>query len=150
MRNSIPSRSVAARFVLVLTLSSVAPAFGADPTPPSTVPPATLSIFVTNDTAAKDPFFPQRQLFDGNSTGKTPSPRPVRVESLVLKGIIGPPEKRFALINNATFAPGEQLEIRVDVDRKVTVKCVEIRKDTVVVEVVNAGSTERRELKIAR
>jgi hypothetical protein len=71
-------------------------------------------------------------------TAPTPVP-----DTLVLKGISGTAQNRFALINNATFEAKERGKVRVG-QTNVTVKCLEVRERSVVIEV--NGSNEKTEL----
>jgi hypothetical protein len=64
-------------------------------------------------------------------------------ESLVLKGISGSAQRRFALINDSTFEALEKGKVRVG-KTNVTVRCLEIRGASVVVQV--EGSDEKKEL----
>jgi thioredoxin-related protein len=64
---------------------------------------------------------------------------------LELKGISGPPNKRFALINNQTIGAGESGKVNLG-NQVVKVQCVEIHEDYVVVAV--EGSKQRRELRL--
>jgi hypothetical protein len=112
--------------------------------PPAEVP-AAKSIFVTNDPAGVDPFFPvstRRKTEPSSDDGKK-APRPAGVGALQLKGIMGPPDRRIALINNLTFAKGEEGEVRVS-DGKLKIKCRDIRTKSVVVSI--EGQTEEHEL----
>jgi hypothetical protein len=72
-----------------------------------------------------------------------PSPVP---DTLMLKGISGTGQRRFALINNATLETMEKGKVRVG-QTNVTVRCLEIRASSVVIEV--NGSIEKKELFIA-
>jgi hypothetical protein len=69
-----------------------------------------------------------------------PPPAP---ESLVLKGISGSAQRRFALINDGTFEAMEKGKVRVG-KTNVTVRCLEIRGNSVVVQL--EGSNEKKEL----
>lgn len=69
-----------------------------------------------------------------------PPPAP---DSLVLKGISGSAQRRFALINDSTFEAMEKGKVRVG-KTNVTVRCLEIRGGSVVVQV--EGSDEKKEL----
>jgi thioredoxin-related protein len=80
-------------------------------------------------------------LFNGAATAPPP-----RYTDLVLKNISGNPNRRFALINNQTFAAGEAARVKL-ADGEVQVRCLEIRPQSVVVTV--AGQTGQRELKLA-
>ena len=63
--------------------------------------------------------------------------------NLVLKGLSGSGPRRFALINDGTFAAQEQGKVRLG-DSNVVVRCLEIRSDSVVVQV--AGEAGPRTL----
>ena len=102
------------------------------------------SIFVTDDPSGKDPFFPKREFTPAGLQGKA-TPKTASVDGLHLKGITTDSEgKRIALINNLTFAAGEESdEVRTE-SGKLKVKCVEIREKSVVVEV--GGKSGQQEL----
>ena len=74
------------------------------------------------------------------------APPPVP-STLVLKSISGTPDHRFALINNATFEPMETGAVSVG-QTNVTIRCLEIREDSVVIQVV--GSNEKKQLQFAQ
>jgi hypothetical protein len=57
--------------------------------------------------------------------------------TLTLKGISGGPGARFALINDRTFAKSEQGRVRVG-ESNVTVRCLEILNDSVVIQINGA------------
>ena len=121
-------------------------------TQPTNRPPAEVvmpkSIFVTNEVAGKDPFFPnsERRKVTVDPTGGQKTPKPVGAGALFLRGITTDSSgKRIALINNLTFAKDEVLDVRVG-DGKLKLRCVEIREKSVVVEIV--GESEQRELKL--
>ena len=70
----------------------------------------------------------------------SPSPVPT---VLTLKGISGSGQHRFALINDVTLEPMERARVRVG-QTNVIVRCLEIRVNSVVIEV--AGAKEKKEL----
>jgi len=86
----------------------------------------------------RDPFFPRSQS-RAASAGSTNTSR-VASSSLVYRGVSGPPERRLAVINNASFSAGEEKEI-VIAGSRIKVRCEEIRDDLVVVSV---GSPPQR------
>jgi hypothetical protein len=88
----------------------------------------------------RDPFFPNSNRLSGARTMKL-APASADVP-LVLNGLSGPREHRLAIINNHTFAEGEEAEVNTPSGR-VRVRCIEIKGETVVVEVAGA----RRELR---
>jgi Protein DA1 len=76
-----------------------------------------------------------------------PTPAPAAEPAvLMLKGISGSGQHRFALINNATLEPMERERVRVG-QTNVIVKCLEIRSNSVVIQV--NGKPEKKELFIA-
>lgn len=93
----------------------------------------------------RDPFFPlsRRMIVEARPATTNSAPKPVSV-SLVLKGISNNGSKRFALINDKTFESGEEREVPFG-DSKMRVLCVEIREDSVLVEV--GGSRQELRLK---
>jgi hypothetical protein len=70
------------------------------------------SVFVYDDGAGKDPFFPDRQRPDDRSAAKK-AVEPAKQESLTLRGIAGSAGRKVALINGRPFAKGETGEIKV-------------------------------------
>lgn len=69
-------------------------------------------------------------------------PRAART-NLVLKGLSGSNARRFALINEGTFQVNEQGKVRLG-ESNVVIRCLEIRKDSAVVQVT--GETTPRTL----
>jgi hypothetical protein len=65
--------------------------------------------------------------------------------NLALKGLSGSATRRFALINDATFLANEQGKVRLG-ESNVIVRCLEIRNDSVVIQV--AGESEPQTLKL--
>jgi Protein DA1 len=73
----------------------------------------------------------------------TPPPPTAVPNTLVLKGISGARNDRFALINNATFETMEKGPVRVGATN-VMIRCLEIHDDSVVIQV--EGSTQKKQL----
>ena len=102
---------------------------------PAELEPA-KSVFIIPGTAGegKDPFFPlstRLRPAPPAVTPPTPHVAPTVVQ-LDLKGISGAVGRRLAIINNQTFAVGEEQEVTVNSGR-VRVVCKEIKDDSVVV-----------------
>lgn len=147
--------SVMAAFALCLglgSLHSTSPALAAAGTPKSPATNANPSaversksafIVPSNPSEGRDPFFPlSRRLVvevAAPDNGEKPKVTPV---TLALKGVSGTESKRFALINDKTFAADEESEITIGTN-KVRVHCIEIREDSVTVE-VNGNRQELR------
>lgn len=104
------------------------------------------SLFDERLKTGKDPFFP-------NSTRRTKTefipvteaPKVVAPQ-LVLKGTAGPASKRFALINNQTFAVGETQVVKFP-GGQVRVTCVDIAEDNSVT-IMMEGQTEKKVLRM--
>lgn len=62
-------------------------------------------------------------------------------DTLVLRGISGTPQRRFALVNDTTLQRGEQAKVRVG-QSNVVVRCLEISDGSVVLIVNGAEKTE--------
>jgi hypothetical protein len=90
------------------------------------------SIFVlpSNPREGHDPFFPDslRPYESAVVTNHT-----VEITSLIFKGVSGPPDHRLVIINNHTFAAGDEGDVTTSQGR-IHVRCVEIKADSVVIE----------------
>lgn len=129
----------------------------AAPTPPKTPPPGKPakvepaepevpeSVFVVPESPkdGKDPFFPNSTHAYQTPVVKAAGPRTNAEVSLLVNGII-PGDKPLVMINGRTFGPGETAEVRDNSGQRQRVKCLEIRSDSVIVEVNGL----RRELRL--
>lgn len=79
-------------------------------------------------------------LFSG-----APTVPPTRYSDLVLKNVSGTKDRRFALLNNQTFAAGDSAKVKLH-DGSVSVRCLEIRDDSVLVAI--DGQPGQREIKL--
>ena len=79
--------------------------------------------------------------------GGAPTHPPIRYTNLVLKSISGPPSRRFALVNDQTFAAGDYLPVKL-LDGRVKVRCVEVRDKSVLLAV--QGEAAPREIKLEK
>jgi hypothetical protein len=94
----------------------------------------------------KDPFFPNSHRRDPVPVVMTRPDRPAPPASeLVLKGVVGSPAHRLALINNAILEVGEEDSVRVP-GGHVRVKCLEIGEDYAVVRAEGEAQPKRLEL----
>lgn len=110
--------------------------------------PAGQSVFVipAKPPEGKDPFFPHSTRPYG-TVAPAKNGQPTVVAELTLRGISGTPEHPLAIINNYTFAAGEEREV-VTGDSRVRIRCLEINMSAGAV-LVQIGS-ERRELRLLR
>jgi len=85
---------------------------------------------------------------DSFVVGQPPSPEPRNLailSELILKGITGPEKKRVALINNKSFAVGDEATLKLN-GESVKVRCVEIGDKSAVVSL--PGIADRFELSL--
>jgi hypothetical protein len=116
--------------------------------PPFVAPPIPQSVFVLPKKPAegRDPFFPKSTRVYGEDQSAKPVKPATPVAELVLKGISGTAEQPLAIINNVTFAVGDELDVPTKAGR-MKIRCLEINKDAGTAAVQMGG--ERRELRLA-
>jgi hypothetical protein len=122
---------VAALFLLgcvPVFAAGLAPASQADQTP---TPRSVFSI-PSNAGEGHDPFFPDSTR--PYAVAVVASPRVADVTSLVLKGFSGALDRRLVIINNHTFAVGDEGDV-VTTDGRIHLTCIEIKTNSVVIEV---------------
>lgn len=104
----------------------------AQPVAPSPKPDASQSVFnfPDNPKQGRDPFFPDSQHPYQESNADHPG---AQITSLKYVGVSGPRNHRLAIINNHTFAVGDEEEVTTP-QGKVLVRCLEINDHSVVVE----------------
>ena len=114
------------------------------PAKPAVVKPAPVrSIFVipTSSREGRDFFYPESLRPYEALTAAAGSV--VESSALICKGVLGTPGHFVAIINNHAFAPGDEGEVKTK-GIPVTIRCVEIRNNLVVIEI----NGQRRELMI--
>lgn len=149
MRYLLPQFSPGGRLIRVLTLAlgvvvlGSAASASADAVSTNTIDIASRkSVFQDDLKNGRDPFFPRSARRGPKITAtEIAAPR----AHLVLKGITGAANRRFALINNQTLSAGETASVRIT-DGQVQVHCLEIREDSVLVTV--EGNPEQTVLKL--
>ena len=99
--------------------------------------PQSVFVIPNNPNEGRDPFFPQSTRHNGESskTDVASTPAPVATGSLTLKSIVG----GLAIINNHSFAPGEEGDVLVSNGQRQHIRLMEIKPKTQSV-VVNVGS----------
>jgi len=103
------------------------------------------SHFVSEPSVGKDPFFPDstRRLPSLPITQKAVVTEVNRASLLTLRGVSGPEQRRIALINNLTFAPGEEGTVRTSAGLlKIRVVSIADKAVTVLID----GDSRPREL----
>ena len=102
------------------------------------------SVFNDSANSGKDPFFPKSTRRVERAPA-TPDSVIAPIVQLSLKGISGPLNRRFALINNQPLGVGETAFVRIS-GGQIKVRCWEIREKSVVISV--EGDPERKELRL--
>ena|ERR1700690_1626335 len=133
------TRAVAAWFSTALVM--VMPAAAAPVAPTATPEVVSRSVFVipTNPNEGRDPFYPTSTRLYEEAISKNPVV--ADLTSLVLKGISSSPEHRLVIINNHTFAAGDEGDVLTPQGR-LHIHCIEIKDKSVVVE----SGNQRHEL----
>ena len=119
--------------VLATALSAAAaPVAKPDASEPELAPARSVFIIPTNPQEGCDPFFPISTRSHEAATAAVSVPRG-DITLIVLKGISGTPEHRLAIINNRTFAAGEEGDV-VTRQGRIHIRCVEIKTNSVLIE----------------
>jgi hypothetical protein len=104
----------------------------AGPLPLSAAPPqhdkleAQQSVFAypNSPSEGRDPFFPgSTRVYDTNPAKLSQGPS---LTELVLKSILGTPPRVFAIINNHTFASGDDEDVTTKSGQRLHIRCVGI------------------------
>lgn len=133
-------RAMATGFSAALILGLPAAAAPPAKTAASEAVPRSVFVIPASPKEGRDPFFPASlRPYEHVQATQT---RVVEISSLVLKGISGPPNNRLAIINNRTFAIGDEQDL-VTAQGRIRVRCVEINNNSVVIE----SRGQRQELK---
>lgn len=106
-------------------------------------PAAFKSVFVDNPSVGKDPFFPNSARRHVSNEPVHDATAPINLK-LKLQGLSGSDDSRLAIINNRTFALGEEAELKID-GKPVTIKCKEIRPRSVMI-LINGGQPQELKL----
>ena len=92
------------------------------------------SVFIlpANAEEGRDPFFPKsNRPYETTLAAPTNS---VEATALTLKGFSGTPDHRLVIINNHTFAAGDEGDV-ITVRGRIHIRCIEIRPHSVLVEI---------------
>jgi hypothetical protein len=100
--------------------------------PDQTEPPRSVFTTPSESKEGRDPFFPDSaRPYEAVAAA---TPRVADVTSLVLKGFSGSLAHRLVIINNHTFAAGDEGDVVTPVGR-LHLTCIEIKTNSVVIEV---------------
>lgn len=100
--------------------------------PDKPTPPRSVFTIPADSKDGRDPFFPDSpRPYEAVAAA---NPRVADVSSLVLKGFSGSLDQRLVIINNHTFAAGDEGDVTTPVGR-IHLTCIEIKTNSVVIEV---------------
>jgi hypothetical protein len=116
---------------LAAAMASFAAAQTVEPAAQPPVVPRSIFIQPTNPKEGRDPFFPGS--LRPYASAVVPTASTTDMSSLVLQGVSGAPDHRLVIINNVTFAVGDDAEVNTPQGR-IRIHCVEIVGDSAVVE----------------
>ncbi len=113
----------------------------AAPAPQNAGPEIQPSVFdyPTSTSKGRDPFFP-----DSTRLQESKSPKQSRGPSLTdlaLKSILGTPPQVIAVINNHTFAPGEEGDVITKNGQRLHIHCVAINPNTMTATIEASGTS---------
>jgi hypothetical protein len=113
--------------MIFLAMVAAGPVLGAAPATPA------RSVFVvpTNAREGRDPFFPEssRVFQVAEASSKT-----VEISSLAVKGFYRDAKGALVIINNHTFAVGDEGDV-ITSGGRVHIRCLEIRSNVVVIDI---------------
>lgn len=127
-----PAMTLLASLLLPLSVKS-APAKISASAITNAPPVSERSVFVMphNPAQGRDPFFP-------NSTRPyeeaIPNQKVEDVSALMIKGFVGTGADRMVVINNHTFAPGDEGDV-ITSQGRMHIHCLEVKDDSTVIEV---------------
>jgi hypothetical protein len=114
-------------------LAAMLPLAAAGPLPLLAAPPAQQAktkapqsnfVIPSNPSEGRDPFFPDsKRVYAGNPEGQKRGPS---LADLTLRSILGTPPRVFAIINNHTFAAGDDEDVLTKSGQRLHVLCVGI------------------------
>ena len=128
--------------LLPLAVAGPLPLFAAPPPQPAKTeiqPVVSVFVYPNNTSEGRDPFFPgSHRVYDTSPDNQARVPS---VTDLVVKAIIGTPPRVFAIINNHTFAPGDEEDVTLKDGRRLHIRVLDINPKAVTVTVeVNGAS----------
>jgi hypothetical protein len=124
--------SISPLLTLIISMTWGAGAQAEDNTPANLNPSQAQSIFVqpAGPRDGRDPFFPESTRIVETSV---PTTHTVEISSLKVPGIFGESGHLLAIINNHTFAAGDEGDVKTSAGT-VHLRCLQIQTDHVIVE----------------
>ena len=128
--------------LLPLAVAGPLPLFAAPPPQPAKTeiqPAVSVFVYPNNTSEGRDPFFPASSRAYASSPetlAHTPS-----LTDLVVKTIVGTPPRVFAIVNNHTFAPGDEGDVSLKDGRRLHIRVLDINPKAGTVTVEASGAT---------
>ncbi len=110
------------------------------PTPATAAPPASVFVQPENPHQGRDPFYPESTRPYANAVAAHTAP----ISTLIIKGFSGTADDRTVIINNHSFAVGDEGDVTTPAGR-VHVHCLLIKANSVIIE----ADHQRRELEFS-
>ncbi|HEU6447109.1 MAG TPA: hypothetical protein VFV23_01565 [Verrucomicrobiae bacterium] len=127
----LPVLLIAALWLPVAGRSAEKPATAPNVSPTPKIPERSVFIMPVNPLQGRDPFFPNStRPYEEASAGK----KTEDVSMLEIKGFVGTGSSKMVIINNHTFASGDEGDVSTSQGR-VHVHCIEIKDNRVIIEV---------------
>jgi hypothetical protein len=102
-------------------------------------PAVSVFAYPNNTSEGRDPFFPaSSRLYAISPDNQARAPS---LTDLVVKAIIGTPPRVFAIINNHTFAPGDEGDVTLKAGRRLHIHCLDINPKAGTVTVEASGAS---------
>ena len=117
---------------LVLTLVSATGSDADNAVPPNPVPVQSVFTLPATTKDGRDPFFPESTRLIVAPVATTN--HTVEISSVKVRGIFGAPGQMLAILNNHTFAVGEEGDV-LSSSGRIHLRCLEIHDSYVVVAV---------------
>jgi hypothetical protein len=138
-----PAHALRCLLTALLPLAAAGPLtlFAAPPPQPAKLE-IQQSVFVLPDNPAegRDPFFPNSQRAYESSPSN--QPRGPSLADLTLKSILGTAPRVFAIINNHTFAPGDEGDVITKTGQRLHIRCLGINLQAGTATVEASGMSE--------
>lgn len=127
-------------WLAILTLAALPTLCGAadNKAPATAASPRSVFDIPTNIKDGRDPFFPEStrmmEAAAAAAAATTAAHPTAEVSSLKVPGISGTPGHLLAIINNHTFAVGDEGDV-ITASGRIHLRCVDIQPDAVIVEI---------------
>lgn len=111
------------------------PAAPAKPVPAKPVPAKSVFVVPATTREGRDPFYPEStRLAEAAATANHATESAAEAATLKISGFSSANGKRMVIINNHTFATGDERDL-MNAGARVHIRCLDIRSNSVIIEV---------------